>query len=302
MKHCKLNIRTLAHLSHNLVIDFATITGVLSDKQAFVRTKERITGRKKRTTHQALGKYAITLKRVHGILKEIPLHNSQHGAIKGRSIITNARVHLRPGVMIKLDVANCFPNISEKMVFFLFYESLGCSPQVATVLSKLTTMNGELAQGFSTSPIIANLLLRPVAERISGLVESRGGRFTIYVDDLTISISAVDEKLMRLVMQIVFQEGFALNKQKNKILTNHEEQVTASIKTNKCLDVRSSYYKKVKRVIRRLEFAVVHGKRPTPHQINSLRGKVRHISQFNPGAGNTYKKILHKALTATPSA
>ena len=63
----------------------------------------------------------------------------------------------------------------------------GFSPDVASILTKLTTFKGHLPQGSPTSTTIANLVFVPVGDELQSIAEREGLRFTTFVDDVTMS-------------------------------------------------------------------------------------------------------------------
>jgi RNA-directed DNA polymerase len=67
--------------------------------------------------------------------------------------------------------------------------ALGCAPDVARLLTRLTTYDRRLPQGTPTSSALANLFLRfsCVAQRLEGLARRHELHVTFYCDDIVIT-------------------------------------------------------------------------------------------------------------------
>ena len=63
----------------------------------------------------------------------------------------------------------------------------GFSPDVASVITKLTTFKGHLPQGAPTSTTLANLVFLPTGLKLNEIAKQHNLRFTIFVDDVTFS-------------------------------------------------------------------------------------------------------------------
>lgn len=98
-----------------------------------------------------------------------------HAFIKGRGIITNAKIHRKKRFVINLDLENFFGSIHFGRVkgFFQKNKYFNMLPEIATIIAQLTCYKGCLPQGAPSSPIISNLIcqildlrLRKIAKNI----------------------------------------------------------------------------------------------------------------------------------------
>lgn len=168
----------------------------------FLRYKKDKQGDKRRNKPQYVAKYGeywtrtinppkqelkIIQKRINAYLVDnIRIPEYAFGGVKGKDNIQNARVHKGQKYVFQTDLKDFFPYITNKMVYKMFVDN-GFSPDVASLLTKLTTFNGHLPQGAPTSTTIANLVFIPCGNEIKTIAEREGLRFTTFVDDVTIS-------------------------------------------------------------------------------------------------------------------
>lgn len=195
------------------------------------------------------------------VTEHLPVHGAAHGFVPGRSTVTNATVHAGATVIIKLDLQNFYPTITQPRVKGLFRKA-GYGEQVATVLSMLCTeaprevveLRGKpchvaigprsLPQGAPTSPSITNALCLRLDRRMQGLATKLGFRYSRYADDLTFSWhapvgtpgAAVAEapvgKLLHRVTSIVGGEGFAVHPAKTRIMRSGRRQKVTGLVVN----------------------------------------------------------------------
>lgn len=187
------------------------------------------------------------------VLALLPVHESAHGFIRGRSIVTNAGPHVAQSIVINLDLKDFFPSIRYPRVRGLF-QSFGYSPQVATLFALLCTelptdkveidglhfyvQNGvrHLPQGAPSSPMLTNLLCRRLDKRLMGLAQKWGFRYTRYADDMTFSVDIDHVQhlgcLLSGVRYILAQEDFTLHPKKQRIMRASRRQEVTGIVVN----------------------------------------------------------------------
>ena len=129
------------------------------------------------------------------------------GFVNKRSIVSNARVHLGQKQLLHADIHHFFESITTDQVRGAFV-SLGCLPDVASMLAELCTLDGRLPEGSSSSPAVANVVARYLDADLKSLAVANGCRFTRYADDITISGDVVPDGSR--VEAILRQQGFAL--------------------------------------------------------------------------------------------
>lgn len=108
------------------------------------------------------------------------------GFVRGRSTLDNARVHLGQRMLLRVDIKDYFPTISRSRVHRTLV-ALGLHPDCADLLSRIFCFPGFLAPGLSASPLVSNLVARPLDARLMELAHHHNARYSRYADDLAFS-------------------------------------------------------------------------------------------------------------------
>ena len=143
--------------------------------------------------------------------QSLPL-NIFHGFLKNHNCVTAALQHTGYAHTIGLDISNCFDSI--------YAGSIDTSLDLSVVAHK----DGTLAQGFATSPILANTyLIYPVAE-LRNLLQTMyptGFALTIYADDVQISVPESDyatlDTVIKFATAIFKKYKLTINPKKTRI-------------------------------------------------------------------------------------
>lgn len=172
-----------------------------------------------------------------------------HGFVKNRNCVTAALKHQGFAHTITLDISNCFDSIKFAAI------PLHTTNQGLTVNSALVThTDGSLAQGFATSPILANLyLLEPiqqVKEYLSTLFIDYS--LTVYADDIQISIPESTFDTMNAIIDTVtaIMRSYQLTINKTKTRIRHRKYGNRKILGIQVGDSTLSPNRKLKKKIR----------------------------------------------------
>jgi len=130
---------------------------------------------------------------LRNIVEKLLVHGAAHGFLPGRSIVSNAAVHVDSRIVMKMDLRNFFPTVNYRRVKGVFRKA-GYREQIATLLALICTesprevvnSNGKtyyvslgprsLPQGAPTSPGLTNAICLKLDGRLSGLAEKYGWR------------------------------------------------------------------------------------------------------------------------------
>lgn len=145
---------------------------------------------------KALQRYVLDFK-----LSAFPIHSAATAYIKGRNIRSNAAVHQRNRVILKLDFENFFPSITVRDWDLLLRMH---RPEVIEVNDlryyRLVLFWGQrsltprcLSIGAPTSPALSNIIMYRFDEQLSAAAELNSVTYTRYADDITASASRVED-------------------------------------------------------------------------------------------------------------
>lgn len=149
------------------------------------------------------------------------------GYVKGKSILKNSEQHVGKKYIIKADIKDFFYSIKFDKVKKMFL-SFTSNDEIATLLSKLVTYDGQLYPGLITSPIISNIILKDLDKDFITLSSKYDCVYSRYADDITISS---DNKYpsKEEIINILFKYNFCLNEKKFKIMKRGQTQVVTGL-------------------------------------------------------------------------
>lgn len=162
------------------------------------------------------------------ILMHQSVHESVHGYVPGRSIISNASIHLSKNALLKMDFKDFFPSIPINWVI-QFFSSLGYSGNVSYYLASLCCYEGKLSQGSATSPYLTNILLNNLDERLHKLSNCYSLSYTRYADDLTFSGDYIPHKFVGIVDNICSDYGLQINNEKTMLHTKPGKRIITGL-------------------------------------------------------------------------
>jgi RNA-directed DNA polymerase len=221
------------------------------------------------------------------ILLKQQVHNSAHGFIPGRSIVTNAKGHLGSKVLLKMDLKNFFPSIPINWVIN-FFSKLGYASNVAYYLASLCCYENCLGQGSATSPYLSNILLKSFDERLLRLSRSYDLHYSRYADDLTFSGNYIPHLYISLVDKVVTQFGLEVNSTKTRLHTKPGQKIVTGISVSgKKLCLPRSSKRDLKKEIYFINkygyLSFVNKMRINdPFYFDSLFGKLQFLLQIEP--------------------
>lgn len=250
---------------------------------------------------------------LRGIVDKLPSHADAFGIVKGRNCLQAASRHVGEDVVVCFDLKDFFPSIGSGRIFGLF-RCLGYPHAVAQYLTALCTTSTpprilerlnfddrfsyrkpHLPQGSPASPALANHVSFALDRRLSALANSLDSHYSRYADDLSFSgDSHIVGSLLRIVPQIVRDEGFAINQAKTRLMSNTSRQMVTGVVVNEHLNIDRKLFDRLK--------AVIHACRKTndtrllnPLFRASLLGKIDWVETVNPKRGQKLRGLLASA-------
>jgi RNA-directed DNA polymerase len=192
---------------------------------------------------------------LHNIVERLPVHGASHGFLAGRSIATNAAMHVGAKVVVKVDLKDFFPTVTIRRAKGIFRKA-GYRDPIATLLALICTeapreiveRDGKtyyvalgprcLPQGAPTSPALTNTLCLRLDRRLTGLSRKLGWRYSRYADDLTFSLPEGHPgkpglgKLLGSIGRIASDEGFRVHPKKTRVSRKGGRQKVTGLVVN----------------------------------------------------------------------
>ncbi|MCM1989975.1 reverse transcriptase family protein [Oceanirhabdus seepicola] len=254
------------------------------------------------------------------ILSKISISDHAHGFLKGKSVVSGAEAHIKqPELLINMDLEDFFPTITFERVRGMF-KAFGYSGYIASLLAMICTYCERmpievrekikyvktseriLPQGSPASPMITNILCMKLDKRLSGLASKSGFVYTRYADDMSFSLreentlesSDLDtRKFCGLILKIVSEEGFKINKSKTRFLKKNNRQcITGVVINNEQIGVPKKWIKRLRAAIYNANKLKMNGEVPS-EVINEISGMTAWIKSVN---AERYKDIIDDAM------
>jgi len=292
--HLRLDIRSMKHLALRLAFPLEILENVaefLPLQYDASRSHPKREAGKVRTIDAP----RFLLKRIQRRINEKLLQNLWlpdiiHAYRRGRSVRSALKPHEGARFLWVADVRSFYPSISFRAVYKIFSE-LGCTADVARLLTRLTTHRHCLPQGAPTSPLLANLHMRfsGLAARLEGIASQHHLAVTVFGDDILLSGREPFGGLEEHLTQIIGAVGLRLNTEKTSPVRGPKEQHMAlKLITNSRgdeLNVLRSYRRRLQSL---LDLCRRHG----PHALAAvgitkdprayLAGKIAFAKYVNP--------------------
>ena len=257
---------------------------------------------------------AVQRQILTGILDNIPVYDDAFGFIKGRSCLDGANRHAGEEVVVRFDLRDFFPSISQARILGVFRclgYPLGSAKYLAALCTSVTPSRvvdrlavqdrayykrPHLPQGSPASPALANHAAFAMDRRLAALARRLDANFSRYADDLSFSgdrrIAAV---LLRAVPEIVRDAGFQLNLAKTCVNPRTQRQLVTGIVVNAHLNVGRDTFDQLK--------AIIHacGKADDlrlndPGFCASLAGRIDWVERVNPNRGQKLRGLFAVAM------
>jgi len=178
-------------------------------KDTFIVRRQAETGKNRKLRDLA---YPVgRLRRIHERLKFHLNKVKQPGYLfsprKKRGQRDNAAHHLAQDQYLTLDLKQFYPSTSDQMIKRWFRDQLVMHEDVAGLLMHLTTVDGKVSFGSPLTPVLCSLVHREMFDQIAAICDARGLRYSVWVDDLTISGRFVPREVLLQIRQIVRDFG-----------------------------------------------------------------------------------------------
>ena len=154
-----------------------------------------------------------------------------------RDYKAHAAIHTGKKYLIEEDVKDFFPNTSDVIVKNIWQRFFSFAPETAEILTKLTTLNGMLPQGWKTSSYLANLAFWDVESDLVDNLSNRGITYSRFMDDITVSAShkldaAQKTHIVNAIYKMLFSRGYSPKRSKHEIVSSAEAMKVTGLIVN----------------------------------------------------------------------
>ena len=238
-------------------------------------------------------------KRIHeAILGRVCLPDNICGGVKGKSTTDNAQMHQQSSVLVAMDIQDYFPSITRDQIYRIWREILGCTPEVADILTKLTTYKGCLPQGAPTSTALANIFLCSIDGPIRGECARWDVSYSAWVDDLCFSGKEA-RRIIPVAVAVLRRAGLKLSRRKLRVMGPRGPKRVTGIILGSKLSVPSDHINRLRAGIHKL----CTGQIPLNERqayLEQLEGSIAYVKSINPHRGDKLRRDLEIAKGLLP--
>lgn len=156
----------------------------------------------------ALTKYYYKFAKMFGVRGNI------HGFVPSKNCKSAATLHIGYKATVLMDISAFFDSVTREHI-----------PSITEVTDEMFHKEGYTAQGFPTSPMLANIAVTPILSAIKMRLTNAFGKdtfqLTIYADDVQVSLKSRDHRYLSDTISIITEEftkkGFNINKTKTRV-------------------------------------------------------------------------------------
>lgn len=250
-------------------------------------------GKSPRAIDQPVGRLKEVQRRIRTVfLADQPLDEGVRACVVGGSPYKNADVHRNQPNFARVDVKNCYPSITNRMVYETF-QSLGFGGKEASLLTRLTTRGGHLPQGAPTSDMIANLYLRPVDARLREIAASANLERSRCMDDIAVSGHAGTRDAIGQIIEVIRELGLAVRHKKTKHSGPGRPHVATGFTVNGPWGpkVVKAKVQQIRSVVHEVVLAHRRGE-PVQGRLPSITGSLAYLRRTNPGVVRRLERQL----------
>lgn len=238
------------------------------------------------------------------ILRKIKFPPYLHGGIRDRnnprSPFSNAAAHSNSKILILEDIRDFFPSVTVRNVFDIWCRKLRFSPEVAEMLTLLTTYQEVVPQGAKTSSYLTNLAFWDIEASLVTRLQNLGLSYSRFVDDICVSSTSnitleTKTEAIRLIYGMLAAKGFKPKRSKHQILkAGQRMEVTGLVVNGSRPTISKPERKRIRAAVHSLHKAVSYGgiDDQTLHQYRSASGRVGRLTICGCSESSSLKSML----------
>ncbi len=292
-------IDSLEELDKALGVKVAELTYLAHNIELNVRFRQKTKpGQpgKFRTIAAPSEKLKAIQRRIKGHLLDDYKYPSYCYGLGGNTLKQHGHRHSGKDTTVQVDLRDFYPSIKHTAVYTMWSQRFGYQHNVARLLTKLTTHNGCLQQGFPTSSHIAAIVAEEYTQTIDVYCAEKGFKFTQYIDDLNISGRNIDQRLLfKTIIPMGRKYGLLIKKSKTKINARNKGKEVTGVAV---FEGRTRAARRIRqRAIRALKAYSTSPKgKLYKRRVAGYRGFLNHLSKRD---GKRYTKLKESIVQAS---
>lgn len=226
---------------------------------------------------------------LRNILNKVEISDRATGFVSQKNIKDNATYHQEKKFILCVDIVDFFPSIKKDKILERLKLVLNDS-DLAYFVSEICTYQNYLPQGGVTSPILSNIVFKPIDDEIKNLCDESGIVYSRYADDLCFSSNYSKEllEIKEKISIILRDQGFELNEDKTRLMTGKYKKIVTGLYLNSG-NITVGRFRK--RYVRSALYNY-YIKKDTNINMNEIYGMISFIS----GIENDYKFKVKKYI------
>lgn len=300
-------VRSITALGRGLRSDGQTLVELADRANSLWRTVKPKPG-STRQTFDAMGQLKEVHKRLKlNIFSKVEFPDYLQGSLKGRDYVTNASLHTNKQILICEDVKGFFPSVNAAYVEDVWCGFFGFAPDVAKLLTKLTTKDGFLPQGAITSSFLANLVLWRREPLLQAKLHQRGITYSRYVDDMAMSSAThLDKETQSWVIAQVYgmlaEHGLRAGRKKHEVFSASKPMIATKLIVNHKPSLSLKKRSQVRTQVRQLEMAAENeiGADELRDAANKAAQRVGQLGRFHKTSAAALKRRIAIVRDALP--
>jgi hypothetical protein len=210
----------------------------------------------------------------------------------------HATIHAGKNILISEDIKDFFPNSSYEVVYGIWKFVFRCTPEVAKLLTDITTLNGSLPQGWKTSGYLANLAFWDLEPELVAKLTKRGFVYSRFMDDITASCKySINNKQKTFIVDsiygMLFKKGYGPKRSKHQIVSRNNRMEVTGLTVNSRRPTLPNKHA-IRAAVHKCERMAKHTRSSYEYKKlwNSVSGKVGTLTRFHPLNGKQLRERL----------
>lgn len=212
----------------------------------------------------------------------------------------HAVIHSGKNILINEDVKDFFPSSSVKVVNEIWKRLFNFSTEAAEVLTKITTLNGSLPQGWKTSGYLANLVFWDKEHELVNILSAHGFSYSRFMDDITVSSKTkINNKsktfIINEIYKMLLSKGYSPKRSKHQIISNNiRMEVTGLTVNGKTPSLSKTEQNNIRAAVHKCECHAKTDRSSLEYEKlwNSASGRVGTLTRFHNAKGAKLRKKL----------